>query len=200
VTKTLNIHGYHENAERFGDLWWYGTDAVEIEAIIRADPTLGQKLHPDLAIKAAEVVWAARSEMARTVEDVLSRRTRSLLLGAKAAIECAPKVAAIMAKELKRDQAWQKSQVELFTQLPRISSLTAQLVSKTKTSTDDTDEADMKASRTSCRSCTAILSSVTSVESVFVSSLELVTNAYLAIRQPPASLLGDAWSPTLCSR
>ena len=99
VTKELNIHGYHENAERFGDLWWYGTDAVEIEAIIRSDQSLGEKLHPDLALRAAEIVWATRSEMARTVEDVLSRRSRSLLLGAKAAIECAPKVAAIMANE-----------------------------------------------------------------------------------------------------
>jgi glycerol-3-phosphate dehydrogenase len=119
VTKQLNIHGYHENPERFGDLWWYGTDAVDIAALIRSDQSLGEKLHPDLAIRAAEVVWAARNEMARTVEDVLSRRTRCLLLGANAAIECAPKVVAIMAKELNRDAGWQKSQVELFTHLAR---------------------------------------------------------------------------------
>jgi glycerol-3-phosphate dehydrogenase len=119
VTKSLNIHGYHENAERFGDLWWYGTDAVEIQAIARADASLGERLHSDLAITAAEVVWAAREEMARTVEDVLSRRTRSLLLGAKAAIDCAPKVASILAGELKRDSAWQNSQIEQFSQLAR---------------------------------------------------------------------------------
>lgn len=119
VTKTLNIHGYHENADRFGDLAFYGTDAVEIEAIIRADPKLGERLHPKLVVRGAEVAWAARWEMARTVEDVLARRTRCLLLDAKAAIACAPRVAEIMAKELLRDEAWRKKQVEAFTALAR---------------------------------------------------------------------------------
>jgi glycerol-3-phosphate dehydrogenase len=65
------------------------------------------------------VVWATRFEMARTVEDALSRRTRSLLLNAKAAMECAPKVAAIMAGELGRHEAWQRAQVDAFTALAR---------------------------------------------------------------------------------
>jgi glycerol-3-phosphate dehydrogenase len=119
VTKDLNIHGSHENAERFGDLAHYGTDAVEIESLIRADARIGERLHPDLPASAAEVVWATRFEMARTVEDALSRRTRSLLLNAKAAMECAPKVAAIMAGELGRHEAWQRAQVDAFTALAR---------------------------------------------------------------------------------
>ena len=61
-----------------------------------------------------EVVWATRYEMARTVEDFLSRRTRSLLFDARASIEIAPKVAKIMAAELERDEAWIQQQVEDF--------------------------------------------------------------------------------------
>jgi len=119
VTKTLNVHGFHENSERFGELAHFGADAMDIESLIRSDAALGERLHPNLAARAAEVVWATRFEMARTVEDVLSRRTRCLLLDAKAAVEAAPKVAAIMASELKRDKGWIKSQVEALTTLAR---------------------------------------------------------------------------------
>lgn len=61
-----------------------------------------------------EILRAVREEMARTVEDVLARRTRLLMLNAKAAIEKAPAVAAVMAKELGRDEAWQREQVSSF--------------------------------------------------------------------------------------
>jgi glycerol-3-phosphate dehydrogenase len=62
----------------------------------------------------AEVVWAAREEMARTVEDVLARRTRALFLNAKAALRMAPRVAALLARELGCDQKWQADQIEKF--------------------------------------------------------------------------------------
>jgi len=65
---------------------------------------------------AAEVVRAVREEMARTVEDVLARRTRALFLDARAAIEMAPRVAALMAQELGRDEAWQTAQIAAFEQ------------------------------------------------------------------------------------
>jgi glycerol-3-phosphate dehydrogenase len=57
--------------------------------------------------------------MARTVEDFLARRTRSLLLDARASLEMAPKVAALMAEELGRDQAWQEEQVRAYEELAR---------------------------------------------------------------------------------
>jgi glycerol-3-phosphate dehydrogenase len=60
------------------------------------------------------VVWAVRHEMARTVEDVLARRTRALFLNAKAAMRMAPRVAGLMAHELGRDGVWQRQQVESF--------------------------------------------------------------------------------------
>jgi glycerol-3-phosphate dehydrogenase len=57
--------------------------------------------------------------MARTVEDFLSRRTRSLLLDARASIEMAPRVAEVMAGELGRDMDWQQTQVAAYTELAR---------------------------------------------------------------------------------
>ncbi len=61
--------------------------------------------------------WAAQKEQARTVEDVLSRRMRALLLGAQASIEAAPRVAAMLAEELGRDAAWQAEQVQAYREL-----------------------------------------------------------------------------------
>jgi len=76
-------------------------------------------MHPALPYCAAEVVWAAREEMARSVEDVLARRTRALFLNARAAIQMAPRVAQILAKELGRDQQWQENQIQLFEELAK---------------------------------------------------------------------------------
>ena len=61
------------------------------------------------------VVSAVRQAMARTVEDVLARRTRLLFLDARAAMDAAPGVAALMSRELQRDAAWQRTQVDAFT-------------------------------------------------------------------------------------
>ena len=63
------------------------------------------------------VVWAAREEMAQTVEDVLARRTRCILLDARASAEIAEDVAKILAEELGRDKTWVRSQVEEYRQL-----------------------------------------------------------------------------------
>ena len=114
VTKTLNIHGYHPHSEKFGARSVYGSDAPHIEEIITENPSLGAVLDEALPYVGAEVIWAARHEMARTVEDILSRRTRALFLNARAALRMAPKVAELLAKELCRDTAWQFSQVEEF--------------------------------------------------------------------------------------
>jgi glycerol-3-phosphate dehydrogenase len=114
LTKTLNIHGFHPNAANFGSLSFYGTDALAIRELIAKDATLGQALDAELPYVAAEVVWAAREEMARSVEDILARRIRALFLNAKAAIRMAPRVAALLAQELDRDKAWQVDQVEKF--------------------------------------------------------------------------------------
>jgi glycerol-3-phosphate dehydrogenase len=114
VTKRLLIHGHHNHAERFGRLAVYGSDATEIERIGAADERMRRPIHPRLAVTGAEVRWACREEMARTVDDVLARRTRSLLLDAAASIEAAPGVAQIMAEELGRDAVWARAQAEAY--------------------------------------------------------------------------------------
>ena len=119
VTKHLNIHGHDRKAERFGSLAFYGSDAPLIQEMIRADARLGEALHPALPYCAAEVVWAAREEMARSVEDVLARRIRALFLNARAAMQMAPRVARILAVELGRDQRWQENQIQQFQEVAR---------------------------------------------------------------------------------
>lgn len=114
VSDTLQVHGYHNHADRFGKLSCYGSDAQHILNMIEADQGLGHFIFKD-SIFAAEVVWAVENEMARTVEDFLARRRRALLLDAQAAIDSAPDVARLMAAALKKRKKWQKEQVEIFT-------------------------------------------------------------------------------------
>ncbi len=92
-THDLKIHGYKQDVESLTSLGVYGSDADAILAMAAADKRLGQQLHPALPYIAAEVIWGVREEMARTLDDVLSRRTRALFLNARAAIEMAPAVA-----------------------------------------------------------------------------------------------------------
>lgn len=63
------------------------------------------------------MVWAARHELARTVEDVLARRTRALLLDARASMEAAPRVAELLAQELGFDAGWQRAQAQAYQEL-----------------------------------------------------------------------------------
>jgi glycerol-3-phosphate dehydrogenase len=114
LTAGLNIHGFHAGAARFGALAVYGSDAPEIERLMESEPALAERLDAALPYCGADVVWAARHEMARTVEDVLARRTRALFLNAKAAIQMAPRVADLLGRELGRDDRWKAGQVEAF--------------------------------------------------------------------------------------
>jgi glycerol-3-phosphate dehydrogenase len=118
VTANLKVHGWSEDTD-LGDLEVYGADAEAIRALAASSPELAEKLHPALPYVAAEIVWAAREEMSRNVDDALARRTRALLLNAAAAIEIAPRVAALLARELRHDEAWQAAQVEEFRTLAR---------------------------------------------------------------------------------
>jgi len=113
VSETLQIHGYHHHADQFENLKDYGTDALEIQKLIKNDARLGTPL-PGGSIVRAEVIWAVKAEMARTVEDFLARRRRILFLDARAAMNMAPAVAELMAAELKKGIHWQKTQIESF--------------------------------------------------------------------------------------
>jgi glycerol-3-phosphate dehydrogenase len=114
VTGALKGHGYDRHPEQFGELHSYGADAPAIRALMYADPRLARRLHESFPLYAAQVVWAVRHEMARTVEDVLARRTRALFLDASAALAMAADVASLLAGELGRDVAWQDEQVRQF--------------------------------------------------------------------------------------
>ena len=117
VTRSLPIHGACHPAEALGHLAVYGSDAAAIRDLKFGDPALGEPLHPALPYTGAEVVWSVRHEMARTVEDVLARRTRALFLNARAAQQMAPRVAELMAGELDRDLDWQREEVDRFLHL-----------------------------------------------------------------------------------
>ena len=113
-TEHLQIHGWTKQNIKDKSLEVYGADAMAIKDLTTKNIDLNQLLSPDLPYLKVEVVWATRYEMARTVEDVLARRTRSLLLGAKASMKIAPMVARLMARELKRDKTWEKKTVENY--------------------------------------------------------------------------------------
>ncbi len=117
-TRNLRIHGYLQDSGVLGDMEVYGSDAAKILALAQ-EPNLARQLHTALPYIAAEVVWAARNEMARTVEDILARRTRALFLNAAAASAMAEPVAKLLAAELGRDATWVAAQVNDFQALAR---------------------------------------------------------------------------------
>ena len=114
ATAALHLHGWHDDPDALGDLAAYGADAPAVATLLDDQPGWNERLHPNLPYRKGEVVWAARREMARTLEDVLARRTRALLLDARASIEIAPTVAALIARELGRDAAWEQNQITAY--------------------------------------------------------------------------------------
>lgn len=117
-TEHLRIHGWTATPGTDA-MAVYGSDAGALESLAQSLPTLSALLHPRLPYRFVQVVWAARHEMARTVEDVLARRTRALLLDARASVEAAPAVAQCLARELKRDAGWCAQQVAAYEKLAR---------------------------------------------------------------------------------
>jgi glycerol-3-phosphate dehydrogenase len=92
----------------------YGSDAREVLDLASADASLAAPIVPGLPYTRAEVVYAVRSEMARSVDDVLSRRTRARLLARDASADAAADVAALMAGELGWSDAERDRQVEAY--------------------------------------------------------------------------------------
>ena len=123
VTERLQLHGWMNREDpalpRESHLRGYGSEAARLKTFIAEDPARSQLLHPRLPYLTGQVTWAAHCEMARTVDDVLARRTRCLFLDARAALESAPRVAALLAQELGRDEGWMAQQVAEFETLAR---------------------------------------------------------------------------------
>lgn len=116
-TVDLKIHGYKDDVDSLDSLGAYGSDVEAILALASTNPELSRPLHRDLPYIAAEVVWAVRNEMARRLDDMLSRRTRALFLNARAALEMAPGVAQLMARELGADSSWAVREVASFNEV-----------------------------------------------------------------------------------
>ncbi len=119
VTDELRVHGWREGTVPGDPLQYYGTDAPQLERMLEENPSWNEELHPSFPYRKGEVIWAVRREWARTVEDVLARRTRALLLDARASMSVAPLVAELMAAELGRGQAWRETQVAGFCKLAK---------------------------------------------------------------------------------
>lgn len=119
ITRSVRLHGAPKPTapSRSSPLSRYGTEAPEISRMWASEPPMALLLDQALPFTRAEVIFAARSEMARTVEDVLSRRTRALLLDARAAQRAAPVVAAILAAELGHGREWLEQQTRAFNEL-----------------------------------------------------------------------------------
>lgn len=112
-TKQLPIGNWQKPLDKTVRLFEYGNDAAVIRSWMQ-QPNWAELIHPNYAYTKAEIRWHVEAEMAMTVEDVLARRIRLLFLDAKAAMEAAPIVAALMAELLQKDQHWQETQVNSF--------------------------------------------------------------------------------------
>lgn len=118
TSREIRIHGALDRSDD-SRLSIYGTDEQLIEELTVGNPDLGVRLHSDFEFTEAEVVWAIRNEMARTIEDVLARRVRILYLDARAAIECAPRVAELLMQELAKDSDWKEKELARFNETAR---------------------------------------------------------------------------------
>lgn len=120
-TLEMKLHGWTMDAPAEVSEWErvYGSDLPKLHALSQEDPSLDGLLHPNLPFRRREVVWAARYEMARTVEDVLARRTRALFLDARAAMEAAPAVADLLARELSRGDAQKNEDLNNFLEMAK---------------------------------------------------------------------------------
>lgn len=117
ITRELHIHGFCRQANPFDPLSVYGSDASGLDELMRRRPEWAEPLCEALPICGAQIVWAARHEMARNLDDALARRTRALYLNVRAALAMAPAAARLMAQELRQEASWEQRQIAEFKQI-----------------------------------------------------------------------------------
>jgi glycerol-3-phosphate dehydrogenase len=117
ATKFLRIHGHVDGVGERTPFAEYGSDASALSQLVASDASFAERIHPAFEARVGQVVWAARHEMARTVDDVLARRTRMLFLDTRASLAAAPQVAKILAAELGRDTTWERDQLQRYRSL-----------------------------------------------------------------------------------
>jgi glycerol-3-phosphate dehydrogenase len=119
-TKRLRLRGAHTDVPDGANqhlLTRYGSDWVEVQSIIDEDPSRARPLVPGLPYVRAEAIHAVRYEYARTLDDVLSRRTRALLLDRRATLAAALDTARLIAPELGWDEARISREIQDFTEI-----------------------------------------------------------------------------------
>ncbi len=116
-TFELKLFGYAKGLDPQDPWSTYGSEIKAIRKLSQSHPGLKKKLSPNLPYTFAHVQWAIDHEMALSLEDVLSRRTRLLLLDARAALKIAPKVAHFMARRLHHSKKWEREQLSQFSKL-----------------------------------------------------------------------------------
>ncbi len=120
ITEHLPIHGYTINIDPYNDpMAPYGLDKEDVLSVADEKKRFRGWLSEKLQIHKAQVIWAVRNEMARTVEDVLARRTRALFLDARESLKIAPEVADLMARELDEGRSWKKNQIKQFEEVAK---------------------------------------------------------------------------------
>ena len=117
ITEDLQIYGYHQHADIFGELEQYGSATPNLNKLLDEKPNYRTKLHPNYFHLEGEVIWAVRNEMARRIEDFLARRTRLLFLDVEASLSIAKKVAHLMAVELGNNSEWEKKEIFEYKEL-----------------------------------------------------------------------------------
>lgn len=116
-TRSIRLDGYVPAHPQDGVRPWEGLYAARKAALIRKDPELGKVIDPRAGLRLVDVLWAVQHEMARTVEDVLCRRTRLFFLDTRLARECARPVAQYMATLLGRSTEWVERECRGFERL-----------------------------------------------------------------------------------
>lgn len=119
VSEDVSIHGNQSVTSEPEHLSIYGSDLPLLQQLKNENPEWNTLFCSGLEFTVAQVIFAIRHEMARTVEDILARRVRVLYLDARKAIECAPLVASLLARELNKDELWEKQQVTAFTKMAK---------------------------------------------------------------------------------
>jgi glycerol-3-phosphate dehydrogenase len=117
ITDQFPVFGVEEKHPARDRLQVYGIQAREIRMLGSQNPEFAQPMHPRLPYTRAEILWICRHEMPRRIEDVLARRTRALILDARASLDLAPAVAGMLACELGFDKKWEDQQIEAYAQL-----------------------------------------------------------------------------------
>ena len=118
-TKSLSLHGarHSRTSSHPQDAHLhsrYGSESSVLKQMIQQDPTLSEELVPGLPYLRCEAIYAVTHEMAQSVDDVLTRRTRARLLDRRACVAVVRDVASLIAPYLGWDDAAKEASVAQF--------------------------------------------------------------------------------------